>query len=270
MTWKIFNINWRRELNNILMLATRDLLKFLRDKGRIVGTFIFPIVFLGIFAVTLDAGIGAQQLGFSYVDYVFSGLILQTIFQSSFMGIVSLITDREKDFSMSIFVSPISRASIILGKILGESFVGLAQVLGLMLFGFLVNVSFPLTTIFSALPIIILASFVGGSMGILVASRLDTPESAQRIFPFLVFPLIFLSGAFTPVNNLPFILDILKTINPLYYGVDLMRNILFMGRPEFDLVVSNPIWYDATIFMILGLISFALGTWLFSSKEGNK
>jgi ABC-2 type transport system permease protein len=260
----------RTAANHTLMLATRDLLKFVRDKGRIFGTFIFPIVFLGIFAVTLDAGIGSQNLGFSYVDYVFSGLILQIIFQSSFMGIVSLITDREKDFSMSIFVSPISRTSIVLGKILGESLVGLAQVLGVLIFGLLVNISFSIWAIVAALPIILLASFVGGSMGILVASRLDTPESAQRIFPFLVFPLIFLSGAFTPVNNLPLVLNVLKTVNPLYYGVDLMRNILFAGRPEFDQVVSNPLWYDAIIFIALGIISFVIGTWLFSNKEGNK
>ena len=226
-------MTWRAPLNHTLMLATRDLLKFVRDRGRIMGTFIFPIVFLGIFAVTLDAGIGSQQLGFSYVDYVFSGLILQIIFQSSFMGIVSLITDREKDFSMSIFVAPISRASIVLGKILGESFVGLAQVVGVMLFGLLVNISFSVWSIVAALPAILLASFVGGSLGILVASRLDTPESAQRVFPFFVFPLIFLSGAFTPVNNLPLVLNVLKTINPLYHGVGLCAT-LFVGRPERD------------------------------------
>lgn len=263
-------MNLRAELNHTLMLATRDLLKFLRDKGRILGTFIFPIVFLGIFAVTLDAGIGSQQLGFSYVDYVFSGLILQIIFQSSFMGIVSLITDREKDFSMSIFVAPISRASIVLGKILGESLVGLAQVFGILVFGLIVGISFSVWSILAALPIILLASFVGGSLGILVASRLGTPESAQRIFPFFVFPLIFLSGAFTPVNNLPLVLTILKSINPLYYGVDLMRNILFTGRPEFAAVVSNPLWLDATVFLTLGLVAFVVGTWLFTNKEGNK
>lgn len=260
----------QQAMNHILMLATRDLLKFLRDSGRIVATFVFPIVFLGIFAVTLDAGIGAQNIGFSYVDYVFSGIILQTIFQSSFMGIVSLISDREKDFSMSIFVAPISRSSIIIGKILGESLVGIAQVLGILVFGVLVNVNFSVFSIILSMPAILLASFVGGSMGIFVASRLDTPESAQRIFPFFTFPLLFLSGAFTPVNNLPLVLNVLKTLNPLYYGVDLIRNILFAGRPEYDLVVSNPLWLDTIIFSVLGLIFFIIGTWLFANKEGNK
>jgi ABC-2 type transport system permease protein len=260
----------RQEMDHILMLATRDLQKFVRDSGRIVATFVFPIVFLGIFAVTLDAGIGSKNIGFSYVDYVFSGIILQTIFQSSFMGIVSLVSDREKDFSMSIFVAPISRASIIIGKILGESLVGIAQVLGILVFGIFVHVNFYPLVVLVSLPTILLASLVGGSMGIFVASRLDTPESAQRIFPFFTFPLLFLSGAFTPVNNLPFLLNLLKTINPLYYGVDMIRNVLFAGRPEYSLVVSHPFWYDTLIFSVLGLFFFVLGTWLFANKEGNK
>lgn len=257
-------------IQHTAMLATRDLLKFVRDKGRLAGTFIFPIVFLGIFAVTLDAGLGSQNLGFSYVDYVFSGMILQVIFQSSLMGIVSLISDREKDFAMSIFVAPISRASIVLGKITGESLVGLLQVVGLVIFGYLVGVTFGPLRILSVIPVILLSSFVGGSLGILFASQLDTPESAQRIFPFFVFPLIFLSGAFTPVNNLPLVLNVLKTINPLYYGVDAMRNLLFAGRPEYNLVVANSLWYDLSIFIGLGLFAFVVGTWLFTRKEGNR
>lgn len=258
------------ELHTILVLAQRDLLKFLRDKGRIAATFVFPSIFLGVFGVTLDSGLGRQNLGFSYIDYVFSGILLQTIFQSSLSGIVSLIADREKDFAMSIFVAPVSRFSIVFGKILGESLVSMAQLLGIMLFGKLIGVSFSIPLLLSSLPIALLASIVGASFGILVASRIESEQNAQRIFPFLVFPMMFLSGAFTPVNNLPVYLDTLKTINPMYYGVDLMRNWLFAGTESYDAVVANPAWYDLTIFVIIGIVSFLLGTFLFTQKEGNR
>src|SRR5690348_4164035 len=112
-----------RELNKILALAQRDLMKFLRDRPRIVFSLVFPVVFLGVFGLTLNSGLGKANLGFNYIDYVFSGILLQTVFQSSFQGITSLLLDREKDFSMSIFVAPVSRYSIVLGKILGESLV---------------------------------------------------------------------------------------------------------------------------------------------------
>lgn len=259
-----------RELNHILGLAQRDLLKFVRNKGRIAGTFIFPVVFLGIFAVTLDSGLGRQGLGFSYIDYVFSGLVLQTLFQSSAMGIISLISDREQDFAMSIFVSPVSRSSIILGKILGESLVSLLQVSGIILFGYFLGVSFSPLLIPAILGLGFIASLVGGSFGIFIASRINEAENAQRVFPFLMFPLIFLSGAFTPVNNLPPLLTVLRSLNPIYYGVDLMRNVLYMGRPEYEFVVGHSWWYDATIFLGLGLAFFVVGSYLFTHKEGNK
>lgn len=257
-------------INDVLVLAQRDLLKFVRDPGRIVATFIFPIIFIGVFGVTLDSGLGRTNLGFNYIDYVFSGILLQTIFQSSFSGIVSLIADREKDFAMSIFVAPVSRYAIVLGKIIGESLVSMCQVIGIIIFGKLIGVSFPPHLLGGTLLICALASLVGASFGILIASRIDNEQNANRVFPFLIFPLIFLSGAFTPVNNLPMILNVLKILNPIYYGVDLMRNYLFAGTAAYDKVVSNSWTYDLIVFVVLGVVFFFLGTYLFTQKEGNK
>lgn len=251
-------------------LAQRDILKFSRDRGRMLSSIIFPMVFLAIFATTLDAGIGKGTLGFSYVDYVFSGLLLQSVFQSSFMGIVSLIADREKDFSMSIFVSPASRFAIVLGKILGEMLVGMAQIGGILIIGVVLGVSFHPVRLLMALPLLALAGFVGGSFGILIASRVNSAENAHRIFPFFMFPLMFLSGAFTPVRNLPLVLNTLKSLNPIYYGVDLMRHWLYSGRPELSLVTANAWSLDLLIFSGLGVFCLVLGTWLFTQKEGNR
>lgn len=257
-------------LNHILSIAQRDFLKFVRSPARIASTFIFPVVFLAIFAVTLDSGLGSDRLGFSYIEYVFSGLLIQTVFQSSFLGITSLISDREKDFAMGIFVSPIARSSILLGKVLGESIVSSAQLIGILLFGFALGVSFPIISLLWTIPFALLASFVGGSCGVLVASQLNSAESANRIFPFLMFPLIFLSGAFTPVKNLPFVLAFLRSINPLYYGIDVFRSFLFAGLPEKSLVVSTNPAVSGTIFIAIGAATFLIGTWLFSTKEGNR
>ncbi len=258
------------ELNKTLTLAQRDLMKFLRDRGRIVATFIFPIIFIGVFGVTLNAGLGKYNLGFSYIDYVFAGMLLQTVFQSSFAGITSLLLDREKDFSMSIFVAPVSRYSIVLGKILGESLVSFLQLFGIILFGKLIGVSFGFDKLLLALPVCLLGCIVGASFGILVASRISKADNAQRIFPFLVFPMIFLSGAFTPVNNLPWFLNILKEINPIYYGVDMIRNVLFAGTAALPLVTSNTFLFDLTVFSVLGVVFFIVGTFLFTQKEGNR
>ncbi len=258
------------ELNKILTLAQRDLLKFLRDRGRIAFSFIFPVIFLGVFGLTLNAGLARAGLAFNYIDYIFSGILLQNVFQSSFQGIVSLVEDREKDFAMSIFVSPVARSSIVLGKIIGESLVSFVQIFGVIVFAKLIGMTFGLQSILLALPVALLGSFVGASFGLLIASRVSNADNAQRVFPFLVFPMIFLSGAFTPVNNLPIVLNILKIINPLFYGVDLIRNVMFAGRPSFHLVVTNTFAYDLLVFTVLGIIFFVAGAYLFTNKEGNK
>lgn len=258
------------ELNKALILAQRDLMKFLRDRPRIIASFIFPVIFLGVFGVTLNAGLGSARLGFNYIDYVFSGILLQSIFQSSFAGITSLVSDREKDFSMSIFVAPVSRASIVFGKILGESLVSFAQIFGVIIFAKLIGMTFGFRELLLAMPIALLGSFVGASFGILVASRISTADNANRVFPFLVFPMIFLSGAFTPVNNLPLVLNILKLINPLYYGVDLIRNVMFAQKSSFHIVVQNSFSYDLAVFAILGVLFFLIGSYLFTQKEGNR
>lgn len=263
-------MNFNRELQKTLTLAQRDLMKLLRDRPRIIASFIFPLIFLGFFGATMTAGLKQFDLGFNYTNYVFSGILLQTVFQSSLSGIVSLISDREKDFSMSIFVSPVSRYSIVLGKILGEALVGFVQIIGIVIFGYVLGVTFSLTEIIKVLPLLFLAAFVGGSFGLLVASRLSSSENAQRIFPFLIFPMIFSSGAFTPVNNLPLLLEVIKVINPLYYGVDLIRNVLFANSPALRTVTSNSFSFDLLVFVTLGIIFFLAGSYLFTQKEGNK
>ena len=104
----------------ILAIAYRDLLKFLRDPLRLVSTLIFPVIFIGILGGSFEANLGTD-FGYNYLVFTFTGVLAQTLFQSSAMGIVSLIEDRENDFSQEIFVSPISRYSIVLGKILVTS-----------------------------------------------------------------------------------------------------------------------------------------------------
>lgn len=258
------------EVNKILTLAQRDLLKLVRDRTRIFASLIFPVIFLGFFGVVMNAGLSQFNLKVNFVDYVFSGILLQTIFQSSMSGIISLVEDREKDFAMSIFVSPVSRYSIVIGKLLGEGLVSFAQVIGIIIFGKLFGATFTLTQLLATLPFLLLAALVGGSFGVLLASRIGNSSSAQRIFPFLIFPMIFSSGAFTLVNNLPPFIKFITYINPIFYGVDLIRNILFANSDAKSIIVANSFSLDLIVFTLLGLIFFFLGTYLFTQKEGNK
>jgi len=223
------------ELSGVLTLAHRDLIKLLRDRTRIVADFSFPLIFIGILGTTLQAGFGAAA-GINLLQYVFTGVLAQTVWQSGALGVISLIADREQDFSQEIFVSPISRYSIILG------------------------VPFTLPVILSMIPILLLVAIYGGAFGVLVLSRLDSQRQANQIFPFVMLPQFFLAGVFNPIMNLPLPLEILSRLSPMRYAVDVMRDIFYTGTKGVALesLETNVaiIAFEFVLFMLVGTAGF--------------
>ena len=159
-------------------------------------------------------------------------MLAQTVWQSGAMGVISLLADREQDFSQEIFVSPISRYSIIFGKILGESLVAMPQALAIIAFGWILGVRFSLPTLLELLVAVLLIAVYGGAFGVLVLSRLESQRQTNQIFPFVMLPQFFLAGVFNPITNLPLPLDILSKIAPMRYAVDLVRNVYYAGTPN--------------------------------------
>lgn len=258
-----------KELNGILAIATRDLIKFLRDKPRFFGTFMFPIIFIGVLGGSLQANIG-KQIGFNYLTFVFIGVIAQTLFQSTAAGVIFLIQDRESDFSQEIFVSPISRYSIIFGKILGESLVSFAQIVGILFFGFITQVPINLSSLIIIISLFLIPAFLGGAFGVLVLANLGTQRAAQQIFPFVLFPQFFLSGVFSPIKELPPHLFVLSRITPMTYAVDFIRGIYYFGKPEYSKIVINHPLINLGIILTLFIVFIVIGTYMFVSKERNR
>ena len=247
------------ELSGVLTLAHRDLIKLLRDRTRIIADFSFPLIFIGILGTTLQAGFGAAS-GINLMQYVFTGVLAQTIWQSGALGVISLIADREQDFSQEIFVSPISRYSIIFGKILGESLVAMPQGIAIIAFGMILGVPFTIGTLVAIIPVLLLIAIYGGAFGVLILSRLDSQRQANQIFPFVMLPQFFLAGVFNPVMSLPLPLEILSKLSPMRYAVDVMRNIFYpsgSGIALTDLSTNLAvIGVEFVLFMVIGTAGF--------------
>lgn len=257
------------EITAVLAIASRDVFKFLRDRGRIIATFIFPIVFIGILGGSLQSNLG-RDVGYNFLTFTFIGVIGQTLFQSTASGIISLIEDRENDFSQEIFVSPISRYSIILGKILGESIVAFLQVLGILVFGFLIGIHMSFAELTRLIPASIIVCLFGGAFGVLVLSNLSSQRLANQIFPFIIFPQFFLAGVFNPIKNLPVYLWVFSRIAPMTYAVDFVRGIFYVGKPEYaKIVLFNPL-IDLAVMAGMFLVFITIGTYLFVKNEKNK
>jgi ABC-2 type transport system permease protein len=257
------------ELSAVLAIAHRDLVKLLRDRTRLVADLAFPIIFIGVLGTSLQAGFGSPE-GFNLLTFVFTGVLAQTLWQSAAMGVISLIEDRENDFSQEIFVSPVSRYSIILGKIVGESLVALPQGLAIVVFGIIIGVPMSPAALLTLVPVVLVITLFGGAFGVLVLSRLPNRRAATQIFPFIMLPHYFLAGVFNPIGNLPWFLDLLSRLAPMRYAVDLLRDAYYAFQPEPIRVPLASAGFNLTVIGALFVVFLAVGTALFVRAERNR
>jgi ABC-2 type transport system permease protein len=253
-------------LNAILTIAYRDFVKLLRDRFRLVASLIFPFMFVAVLGNSFQANLSAD-VGFSFLVFVFTGVVGQTMFQSTAAGIISLIEDRQSDFSQEIFVAPVSRYAIIGGKILGESMVAMVQLLGVLLMGLLMGVTMSVMQLLLVLMACVAACLMGGAFGVLVMANLSNQRSANQVFPFLIFPQFFLAGVFAPVKTLPPVLLLLSRLSPMTYAVDLVRGAYYLGMSESAKTVLFPWWVDLSVIVITFVIFLTVGTFIFVKNE---
>ncbi len=257
------------EVTAVLAISHRDLLKFLRDPARMVSTFVFPLIFIGALGGSLQATFGRSS-DVNLLEFTFTGVFAMTLFQTTAFGLISLIEDRENDLTQEIFVSPISRYSIVLGKILGETLVAFPQGLVIVVFAAILRIEVTPERMLALLPTGIAACLLGGSFGLVILANLSSQRAANQIFPFILLPQYFLAGVFNPIANLPWYLELLSRISPLRYAVDLARGAYYFGRPDYERVVLDAPVVDLAITAVLFCAFLGLGTVLFVRGERNR
>lgn len=260
---------WRAELSAVAVIAHRDFVKLLRDRLRLVSELAFPLVFVLVLGPALQSGFGAPG-GLDLTTFVFTGVIAQTIWQSAVLGLVSLIADREEDFSQEIFVSPVSRYAIVAGKILGEALVALPTGLGIVVVGLLIGVPLPPLVLLVLVPVSFLVAIYGGAFGLMILANISSQRTANQVFPFLLLPQFFLAGVFNPIHALPLPLAILSALSPMRYAVELTRNVVYGLQPGVPAPAMTPLPINAAVMAISFVGFIAVGTALFVRAERNR
>ena len=257
------------ELSAIAAIAHRDFVKLLRDRLRLFSELSFPLILILLLGPALQAGFGAAG-GLNLTAFVFSGVLAQTIWQSAALGLISLIADREEDFSQEIFVSPVSRYSIVAGKIIGESLVALPTGLGIVLVGLLIGVPLSPAALIALIPVSLAVAVYGGAFGLLVLSGISSQRTASQIFPFVMLPQFFLAGVFNPIHDLPAPLAVLSAISPMRYAVELTRNVFYGLQPGVPTPGISPFELNVAVMAASFLAFIALGTVRFVRAERNR
>ena len=239
---------------------------------RMIGSMTFPLLFLFVFGSGLSARMGSLGPGIDFAQFMFPGIIGMTVLMSSFMAGVSVVWDREFGFLKEVLVAPISRASVAVGKTLGAATVALLQGIIMLLFAPLIGVSLSVWTVLALLPLMFLLSASMGSLGILLATRIRSMEAFQAVMQMLLFPMVFLSGVFFPVQNLPAWMNFLVKINPATYGIAPIRQVMLGASPESPFSISllghtMSLWDNVAVLALFGLAMILLAIWSFGSQE---
>jgi ABC-2 type transport system permease protein len=258
-----------RELNVVAALAGRDLLKFFRDPGRLVTAVVFPFFMIFLLGGTLQLNLG-KAAGFNFFSFTFTGFLGMTLFQSTAQGLTSLIDDRQNDFAQEMFVSPVSRYSIVFGKILGETLVAIMQVLPMVLFAVVLRVPLTVTALGLLVPVALLSCFMGGSFGLLLLNTMSDQRAANQIFNFVFLPQYFLAGLIAPINNLPWYLEIASLASPMRYVIDLARGVVFAGTADYRRVVLLNPTTNVAVLALMFAVFMIIGTALFVRRETNR
>jgi ABC-2 type transport system permease protein len=245
--------------STIYMIWLRDLIRYVRQRSRLYGSIARPVLWLFILGSGLRPSFGAIQ-GYNYTQFIFPGIISMALIFTAIQSAISIIWDREFGFLKEILVAPVPRTAIALGKAFAGSTLSVIQGTLILIFAPLVKIPIAWQDILVLIPAMFLISFALVGIGIIIASRMTSFEGFGTIMNFLIMPMFFLSGAVFPVAGLPEWLKIVVYINPLTYGVDLLRKIV-LGISTFSIAI------DCSVLVIFGIAVIFFAVLFFNQCE---
>jgi ABC-2 type transport system permease protein len=238
----------------------RQLKRYTRSRGRIIGSLGQPILFL----VALGFGLGPifqKAGGGDFIQFLAPGVVAMSILFTAMFAGLEVIWDRQFGFLKETLVAPVSRTKIMLGKTLGGATVATMQGIIVLLITLLVGFRLggALSIVYSLVFMFSIA-FLFSAFGIAIASKLEDMQAFPLIMNFIIMPLFFLSGAIFPLDGIPRFLEIITRFNPLTYGVDGLRAAL--GGVSY----FSPV-FDLAVIIGVALLITIIGSYLFSKTE---
>src|SRR5271163_1063262 len=230
----------------------REIVRFYRQKARVVGVILSPLLFwivLGSgFGTSFRSGQAAGQQ--NYLDYFYPGTLVMIVLFTAIFTMMSVIEDRNEGFLLSVMVAPVPRAAIVLGKVLGGTTLAAAQGLVFLVFAPLVGVHMTLASFGLIAITVFLISFALTALGFAIAWPLDSTQAFHAIINLFLIPLWLLSGALFPLSGASLWMRGLMYANPLTYGVEALRMLMYPeGVSDFSFSLTAS---------ILTLVLFAL------------
>ena len=248
----------------VFTLCGRELVRFFRQRNRVIGAIGQPLLFWVLFGAGLGPSFrlsGAENSNTTYSQYFFPGTVVLILLFTAIFATISIIEDRREGFLQSVLVAPIPRWSMVLGKLLGGTLIALAQALVFLALGFTVGIKFTLLSFAVIVVYLFLLALALTGLGFVIAWRMDSTQGFHAIMSVFLMPMWLLSGAFFPAES-GWLAWVLR-VNPLTYGVAGLRRLLYWGGVEATLPSGIPSLATCWgVTMAFAAAMFALSWWV--------
>jgi ABC-2 type transport system permease protein len=267
------------ELRAIKIVWKRELIRFWKDRIRIVTALVQPLLFLFVLGSGLQQLSAASTHGVDLKTFIYPGILCIAVMFTAMFSAASIVWDREFGFLREMMVAPVRRSSIVIGKCIGGATVASFQGVIVLALAGAVHVPYDPTLILGVFFLQLLLAFSITAFGVMVAVRIKQMQSFMGVMQMIVMPLFFISGALFPVANLPGWLTVLNRIDPLTYAVDPMRRLVFnhldlspAAKAALDPGVTwwgwrVPTLLEAAVIVALVLTMLGIAIWEFSATE---
>jgi ABC-2 type transport system permease protein len=217
----------------VYTLWWREIVRFVRQRSRLVGALAQPVVFWLLLGSGFSASFrppGAQGAG-GYLAYLYPGILALVLLFTAIFATISTVEDRRTGFLQGVLVAPTSRTAIVLGQALGGTTLAVVQGALALVLAPLAGITLTPGAVAATIGVMVLVAFGLTNLGLVIAWRMESTQGFHAIMNLLLLPMWFLSGAFFPIAGLAAPLAWVMRLDPLTYGVAALRTCLVPGAP---------------------------------------
>jgi len=258
----------------IYVIWYRDILRYWRDRVRLLMSLTQPLLFLLIFGVGLSSALGGGRglpRGVTYIQFMYPGVVGMAVLFTAMFSAMSVVWDRELGFLREILVAPIDRSAVAIGKALGGATQAMVQGIIMLVFALVVGVKLGIVSLLELVPLLFVLAFALTSLGVALAARMKSMQGFQMVINLLMMPMFFLSGALFPLSRLPSWMTVLTRFDPVAYGMAPIRSVVLSGSGVPSGVLEKfagisigsyilPVPVDVLVLLVLGggFLTFAI------------
>ncbi len=231
----------------------REIVRFYRQRSRVIGVIASPVLFWVVigsgFGTSFRSGAGHGNE--HYLDYFFPGALIMIVLFTSIFTMMSVIEDRKEGFLLSVLVAPVHRSVIVLGKVLGGTTLSAVQGLVFLAFAPALGVHIGLAQFGLIVAAVFMTAFSLTALGFAIAWPMDSTQGFHAVINLFLIPLWLLSGALFPLTGASGWIRLLMRINPLTYGTEALRTLLFPASAVFATGTSMAVLAAFSIAMFV-------------------